>query len=173
MTAKPFVILTIACWSAVAFAQGERTPKPAPELKEINFLAGTWKTEADVKPSPMGPGGKMESTDHYEWQKGDFFLLGHVTYKSALGDGVELFVMGYDSVKKAFTYDAFNSSGERIRGKGSKTGNTIVWTATDDAPFKWRYTEKISSPTSLSIKFEASPDGSSWSTIMEGKSAKQ
>jgi hypothetical protein len=172
LTHKPFLVLAFACCST-AFGQGERTPQPAPELKEINFLAGTWKTEAEVKPSSMGPGGKMTSVDRYEWQKGNFFLIGNVAYKSTMGDGVELFVMGYDSAKKAFTYDAFNSSGERIAGRGSKTGDTIVWTNTNDAPFKWRYIEKILSPTSMSIKFEASPDGGSWNTIMEGKSTKQ
>ena len=172
MIHKPFLVLAFACCGS-AFCQGEHTPQPAPELKEINFLAGTWKTEADVKPSPMGPGGKMTSVDRYEWQKGNFFLIGNVAYKSTMGDGVELFVMGYDTAKKAFTYDAFNSSGERIAGRGVKNGDTIVWTDTGDVPFKWRYIEKIVSPTSMSIKFEASQDGSTWNTIMEGKSTKQ
>jgi hypothetical protein len=31
-------------------------PKPAPELSRLDYLAGKWVTEGDMKPGPMGPG---------------------------------------------------------------------------------------------------------------------
>ncbi len=46
------LVLTVA-----AMAQ-ESSPKPAPEHKKLEMLAGSWSLEGDVKPSPMGPGGK-------------------------------------------------------------------------------------------------------------------
>jgi hypothetical protein len=32
-------------------------PKPAPELKKLNYFAGRWTAEGDIKPGPMGSGG--------------------------------------------------------------------------------------------------------------------
>jgi len=37
---------------------------------------------------------------------------------------------------------------------------------------KGRYTAKVLLPTSYAVKFELSPDGKSWSTVMEGKTTK-
>jgi hypothetical protein len=160
--------------ATTVFAQGgEHAPQPAPEIKKLDYFAGNWHTEAEMKASPMGAGGKYTSTDSYDWQKGNFFIVGHVEYKSAIGDGTELTVMGYDPTKKVYTYDAFNSSGEHQTATGTLEGDTWTWSAGTDAPFKWRYIEKLTSPKSFSIRFEVSQDGSTWNAIMEGKSTKQ
>lgn len=37
---------------------------------------------------------------------------------------------------------------------------------------KGRYSMKILSPTSYTYKFEMSPDGTKWDTVMEGKATK-
>ncbi|MGA8029226.1 MAG: DUF1579 family protein [Bryobacteraceae bacterium] len=160
-------------FAAVAFAQGDQAPQRAPELKKLDYFVGTWKTEAEMKPGPFGPGGKVASTDHFEWQKGEFFVIGHSDFTSPMGGGVELSVMGYDPARKVFTYQSFNSVGEHESATGTVDGDTWSWASADQSPFKWRYTEKILSPTSFSVKFEGSQDGANWSTIMEGKVAKQ
>jgi hypothetical protein len=63
-------------------------PKPAPELKKVDYSAGTWIWEGDMRPGPMGPGGKMTMTEHNEWMDGGFFLTMDSEFKSAaMGSG--------------------------------------------------------------------------------------
>jgi hypothetical protein len=37
---------------------------------------------------------------------------------------------------------------------------------------KGRYTMKILTPTSYTFKYEMSPDGATWNTVMDGKATK-
>jgi len=48
-------------------------PKPAPELKQVEYFVGTWFSEGDMKPSPMGPGGKMTMTEQNHMDGGRIF----------------------------------------------------------------------------------------------------
>ncbi len=171
--------LTIASLllAAGAFAQTPH-PTPAPELKKLDYFSGNWTTEAQMKPSPYGPGGKVTGSDHIEWMQGDFFMIIHSTFSSAsMGDGVEYAVMGYDSTKKQYTYESFNSMGEHdvATCTPAADGKTWVWysSATDASPMKWRFTETILSASSYTMKFEMSQDGTNWSSVMEGKATKQ
>ncbi len=160
-------------FSMVTSAQAPQTPQPAPELKKLDYFAGTWKTDADMKASPYGPGGKMTGTDHIEWMQGNFFLLVHTQFTGAGGSGIDLGVMGYDPRKKMYTYDSFNSVGERESATGSLQGDTWTWYSDPGTGMKWRYTQKMLSSSSYAIKFEMTSDGSTWSTAMEGKATKQ
>lgn len=157
-------------------AQMQR-PAPAPELKKLEYFAGMWKMDAETKPSSFGPGGKLTGTDHIQWMEGNFFMIIHSKFSSqAMGDGVEYAVMGYDSKKKQYTYESFNSAGEHEVATGTLDSEGKVWTwysAPDTGgPMKWRYTETVLSPASYTIKFEMAPDGTSWSSVMEGKATK-
>ena len=104
-------------------------PKPAPELSKLDYLAGDWISDGDLKPGPMGPGGKMTSTDHVHWMEGKFFLVMHSKFKGAMGDGTSLAVMGYDPDKKVYTYNEFNSMGQIGHSEGTVTGDTWTWTS--------------------------------------------
>jgi len=66
------VVLMFLLAAVLAQAQMPR-PTPAPELKKLGYLVGTWSLEGDLKPGPMGPGGKMTGTAHEEWMDGSFF----------------------------------------------------------------------------------------------------
>jgi len=158
-----------------AVAQMEM-PKPAPELKKLDYFVGTWTSEGDTKPGPMGPGGKWTTTDRYQWMEGGFFLTGQTEYSGPEGKSKGPFFLGYDTNDKMFTYDAFSSMGEAGHAKGNLDGDT--WTYTSDEKmggqsFKSRYTMKILSPTSYSMKYEMSKDGTNWTTVMEGKATKR
>jgi hypothetical protein len=137
-----------------AFSQFGKAPQLSPELKKLDYFVGTWKTVGQMKPSPMGPAGTFTSTDHYEWQKGNFFLIGHSDFKSRMGDGVELSVLGYDPASKLFIYHSFSSAGEQESATGTLQGNTWTWNAVQSA-FRWRYIQKVLSPTSLTVRLEA------------------
>lgn len=152
-------------------------PKPAPELKRVEYFVGTWLSVGDMKPSPMGPGGKMTMTEHNQWMEGGFFLTMHSEFNIAgLGSGSGMAYMGFDTDKKVYTYDEFNSMGEAEHSTGSVDGDTWTWTREQHLggnAMKTRFIMKTLSPTSYTFKLETSPDGSDWSTLMDGKATKE
>jgi Protein of unknown function (DUF1579) len=171
---------TVACFVvflavAVSVQAQMEMPKPGPELKKLDYFAGTWTLEGDMKPSAMGPGGKMTETENNKWLDGGYFLAMNSDFKSAMGNGTEVSYMGYNLEDKVYTYDAFSSMGEAEHSKGTVSGDT--WTFTSDEKMggqtvKGRFIMKILSPTSYTFKFDMSQDGTNWNTVMEGKATK-
>lgn len=160
--------------AATAFGQME-APKPGPEHKKLDVFAGTWTLDGDVKPGPMGPGGKMTENQKCEWMEGGFFLVCHAEFKSVMGDGSGISLMGYSGDEKAFTYREFNSWGEATDSHGSLDGDTWTWTSDEKmgtTTMKGRFIMKITSPTAYTFTFDLSPDGTKWTTIMDGKATK-
>ena len=174
---KRFSIAVLLAFSfAAAVAQAQMPmPKPAPELKKLDYFVGVWSVEGDLKAGPMGPGGKTAGTSHEEWMDGNFFLTSRGSFNGVMGKGTEVAYMGYDSDQKMYTYTAFNSMGEHESALGAIDGDTWTWLADENMggqKMKGRFTMKILSPTAYTYKFELSPDGSTWSTVMDGKASK-
>ena len=69
-----WVVISAAGASVVA-AQAPAAPKPGPEHARLAYFVGKWKTEGEMKPGPMGPGGKMSGTDTCEWYDGHFSVV--------------------------------------------------------------------------------------------------
>jgi hypothetical protein len=161
--------------SALAAAQMEM-PKPGPELKKIDVFAGSWTLEGDMKPGPMGPGGKITETESCDWMEGDFYLVCHSEYKAEkMFNGVGLSVMGYSTDDKAYTYREFSSDGEFTDSRGALAGDTWTWTSDEKMGgmnMKGRFTMKLTSSSSYNFTFEMSQDGTTWTTVMEGKANK-
>ena len=159
---------------AAALAQMEM-PKPGPEHKKLDVFAGSWTLDGDIKPGPMGPGGKMTETEKCEWMDGGFFLVCHSDFKGVMGSGTGVSYMGYSNDDKAYTYREFNSWGEFDDSKGSVDGDTWTWTSDEKMggmAMKGRFTMKITSPTSYNFSFEMSQDGTKWTMVMDGKATK-
>jgi hypothetical protein len=161
-------------WSAVAVAQMEM-PKPGPEHKKLDVFAGTWTLDGDMKANSMGPGGKITETEKCEWMEGGFFLVCHTDFKTTMGNGSGLSVLGYSADEKAYTYREFNSWGEFNDSKGSVDGDTWTWTSDEKMgaqTMKGRFTMKVTSPTSYNFTFEMSEDGAKWTIVLDGKATK-
>ena len=171
------IILTAVMVLAVVALAQESAPKPGPELKKLDVLAGSWVVEGDVKPNPMGPGGKMSESEKCEWMEGGFYLTCHVEFKSAnSGSGSALCVFGYSPSDKAYTYREFNSWGEFEDSRGTQDGDSWTWTNDEkmgDTTMKGRFTMKFTSSTSYSFTYEMSADGAKWATVVEGKASKK
>jgi hypothetical protein len=149
--------------------------KPGPEQKKLDYYVGTWTMDGDMKSGPMGPGGKFTGTDTDEWLPGGFFVQTHETFKTPMGDGTALAVIGYNSDDKVYTYHSFSSDGQTETSAGTVEGDNWTWTSDEKMggqTMKGRYSVKVLSPTSYTFKFEMSPDGTNWSTVMEGKATK-
>src|ERR1700733_15346582 len=86
------ILLAWMALGAAALAQME-LPKPGPEHKKLDMFAGLWTLDGDMKPGPMGPGGKMTETEKGDWMDGGFFIVCHADFKSSMGDGTGLTIM--------------------------------------------------------------------------------
>jgi len=152
-------------------------PTPAPELKKLAFLVGDWTVEGTQTPGPGAPSGKWSGTSHAEWMDGNFFLVEHYDMDlGAMGKGKELACYGYDSDRGVYTYRSFSSWGETENAEGKLDGDTWTWSSTEHMGGKTmqgRFTMKVISPTSYTMKFEVSSDGKQWFTGMEGKGTKK
>src|SRR2546425_11621171 len=56
------VCLVLSSGLTLAQAPAEK-PKPGPEHKKLGYFVGKWNAEAEMKPGPFMPGGKMTSRD--------------------------------------------------------------------------------------------------------------
>jgi uncharacterized protein DUF1579 len=167
-----------AAWlvlAALSLAQME-APKPGPEHKKLDMLAGSWTLDGDIKPGDMGPGGKMTENQKCEWMDGGFFLVCHADFHSvSMGDGSGVSFMGYSTDAKAYTYREFNSWGEFMESRGSLDADTWTWLGDEkmgSMTMKGRFTMKMTSPTAYNFSFEMSPDGNKWTLVMDGKATK-
>jgi len=174
---KPFGMF-FAAWlvlSGAALAQMQM-PKPGPEHKKLDIFAGTWTLNGETKASSMGPAGKVTENEKCEWMEGGFFLVCHTDFKTTMGDGSGVSVLGYSAEDKTYTYREFNSWGEFTDSKGSVNGDAWTWTSDEKMggmSMKGRFTMKVTSPTAYDFSFEMSQDGTQWSTVMDGKATKK
>jgi hypothetical protein len=160
--------------ATAAIAQMEM-PKPGPEHKKLDMFAGSWMLDGDMKASAMGPGGKMTENEKCEWMEGGFFIVCHADFKSSMGDGSGLTLMGYSPDDKSYTYREFNSWGEFTDSKGTVDGDTWTWVNDEKMggmTMKGRFKMKIASPTSYAFSYEMSSDGTKWTMVMDGKATK-
>jgi len=177
MNLKAILLSTLVLMTASAWAQ--MAPKPGPEVKKLDYFVGTWSVEGTIAQGPWGAGGKFTSTDTSEWMPGSFFVEGRSDFKmppEVGGEGKATSFMGYDTDENAYTYDEFNSQGRREVSKGTVSGDTWTWTSSQTysgQEVKQKMTIKVLTPTSYSLKFEISMDGTNWMTFMDGKATKK
>jgi hypothetical protein len=157
MTKRGDVVLGVALSLTIGITavaqQGAIAPKPSPGHKKLAAFAGTWNDEAEIKPGPLGSGGKMSLTETCEWFTGGFSLICHTE---------EQVYRSYD----------FNSVGQSGAAKGTVDGDT--WTfdgesKIDGKLIKTRYTIQLPSPDSAVLKAEASVAGGPMTFLMELK----
>ncbi|HUO14057.1 MAG TPA: DUF1579 family protein [Verrucomicrobiae bacterium] len=153
--------------------------QPAAELLQLNVFLGDWETEGLIHPGPWGPGGKFSWTEHSEWMTGNFFLVGHWHFHMPAdmgGPGEEIFIIGYDSHRRVYTFDAFSSHGLHQVSTGRVKGGIWIWDSDalqDGKRIRQRMMIEFLSPTSYTLKFEHSSDGRKWQLFMEGQAAKK
>src|SRR6516164_9370977 len=101
LLAKVMMSAALVGFAVSARPQQPEMPKPAPELKKLEYLVGKWKVEGEAKPGPMGPGGKFTGTDAWVWMEGGFYLVNHSKFAGGgMGEGSSIAFMGYDADKK-------------------------------------------------------------------------
>ena len=160
---------------AASAAAQPAPPTPGPEQKNLAKFAGTWKMEATLQPSPMGPGGPMTGTETCKMFEGGWHLVCESTGKGPMGQMKGHAFLTYDRNTKQYRYMAINNMPDAEIATGTVTGDTWTWTSKMDMGGKTiqsRFTLTLTSPTVQTYKWEMSEDGTNWKTAMEGKSTK-
>jgi hypothetical protein len=168
--------LILGIGSGLSAGVEKETPKPAPELKKLDYFAGRWATEGEIRPGPMGSGGKFTGRNRVQWMDGGFFLVTESEFAGAMGKGAETAYMGYDSDARMYTYDSFSTLGEASHARGNVEGDTWTWrseTRMGAQTMKGRLTITVRSAAAYDFRFEMSPDGRTWTTELRGKATKE
>lgn len=175
---RSFTLLALTVFVATGEFRQVHRDAPWPELDALNYFAGDWFEEGDVKPGPTGPGGRVTMHDHREWMDGKFFLIIHSKFTALKGDGIGISLMGYDPIAKVYTWDEFYSQGEADHSKGRREGDRWIWNMNDmkmgSQMVKARQIVTIVSPTLYTFRFETSADaGATWTLGMDGTGRKE
>jgi Protein of unknown function (DUF1579) len=179
---RKFAVLgaCVVSFVGLQLASMAQTPpaKPGPEHERLGYFVGKWTTEGEMKPGPMGPGGKLTSSDTCEWFEGGFAVVCRGEGTTPMGPNKSLGILGYSTEEKAYTYYGVDNSMMSMTSvpHGTLTGDT--WTYTDESQMggqkvKSRVTIKELSPTAYTFTMELQgPDGK-WTPLMESKSTKK
>ena len=172
-------LASVLVLALAATAVAQMPDKPGPEVKKLDYFVGTWTIDGTIQPGPWGEGGKFSATGTSEWMPGNFFVVGHSDFKMPAqfgGDGKDTSFMGYDTDRNVYTSDSFSTQGRHESATGTLANDTWLWTSTVNyggQEIKQKMTIKMLSPTSHTMKFESSIDGTNWMTFMECKATKK
>jgi hypothetical protein len=161
----------------VAVAQAPPPAKPGPEHARLAYFVGKWKAEGEAKPGPMGPGGKITSTDDCQWFEGRFSVICRSEGTTPNGPSRSIGILGYSTEEKVYTYYGVDNTSMTMASvpKGTLQGDT--WTYTDESTMggqkvKSRVTIKELSPKSYTFLLEfQGPDGK-WVPAVESTNTK-
>jgi uncharacterized protein DUF1579 len=158
--------------SPTLHGQAPAAPKPGPEHQKLAYFAGRWNEVGDMKPGPMGPGGKMTATSSCEWFSGGFFLVCRGDGTGPMGENHGLGILGYSTERKRYTYYSIDNSG--MNGDiayGQFTNDTWNWEGESlmgGKTVKGHYVIKVTSPDSYTWKWEMSVAGGPMALVAEG-----
>jgi hypothetical protein len=172
-----WVIAAVVASQAGVRAQAPQAPKPGPEHQRLGYFVGRWTGEGEMKPGPMGPGGKITSDDNCEWFEGGFSVVCRSEGKSPMGPMKSIGILGYSPEEKVYVYYGIDNSNMVMASVPHGTVQGDTWTYTDEnmmggQKVKSKVTIKELSPTSYTFVMEIQgPDGK-WIPVMESKNTK-
>src|SRR5688572_14212452 len=122
------VIATLGLAAAPgARAQAGGFPKPGPEHQKLAYFIGRWTSDGEMKPGPMGPGGKVTGTGSCEWFTGGFHLVCRSKGRGPMGEMDHMYFLGYDVERKRYTYLGIDNMGSGEPAYGQLAGDTWSW----------------------------------------------
>jgi hypothetical protein len=176
---KAAIALAALATAAAQLAAAQASPQqqPGPEHQRLGYFVGRWKAEGEIKPGPMGPGGKFTGTDTCEWFEGRFAVICRSEGQGPTGPSKSIGILGYSAEDKAYTYYGVDNTAMTMSSvpKGTVQGKT--WTYTDESTMggqtvKSRVTIEEESPTAYTFRMEMQgPDGK-WAPVMQSRNTK-
>jgi hypothetical protein len=138
---------------------------------------GTWHTEGEFKPGPMGPGGRMTASETCEWFEGRFSIVCRSEGEFPAGPNRSIGLLGYSAEDGKYTYYGADNSGKTMTtvSRGTLQGDT--WTYEDESTMggrlvRTRVTMKELSPASYTFRMEALGADGTWAPLIESRATK-
>ena len=169
----------VALSSGIALAQAPAgPPKPGPEHQRLGYFVGSWHSEAEVKPNPFMPAGKMTTDGTCAWFEGGFAVVCNSSGTSPMGPTKAIGIMGYSTEEKVYTYGGVDNGPMAMTSVPRGTVKGSAWVYEDESKFggklvKFRYLMNESSPTSYTFKWQMLGEDGTWQTLIEGTSTKK
>jgi len=108
-------------------------PKPAPELAQLDWMAGSWRCAGKAPAGPLGPERTYKATFTFSKVLGDFWRSGEYHQQKSKTNPIPMHAHGFftwDPSTKTFTGVAPDSSGGYAVERISWDGTT--WTGAGD-----------------------------------------
>ena len=158
---------------SVALQAQTPAPKPGPEQKKMQLMAGDWTYEREYFANPHRAAAKhVGKYSSHEILNGFFVEYQH-TMKGPQGDIHWFEINGYDPVAKTNIFNWYGDSGGMRRGTFIITGNNGTWEGTSvmsGIQYRERGSYSLSADgTSFTKKAEISTDGKTWTPYSEMK----
>ncbi len=168
------VVAVLLAFSPMVLAQEPAgPPQPGPEEKRLGYYVGKWRSEADMKPSAFGAGGKVTGKQSCEWFAGGFHVVCHADFSGAgMGEEKVLIIFSYSREQKAYVWYRITNWGETGSAKGTVQGDTWTWHSESKIKGKvvpLRGTYKEIPPDTAMMQFEMQGDDGKWNALMEEK----
>jgi hypothetical protein len=145
-------------------------PAPTDAHRKLEALAGRWKGEETLAPSPWDPAGG-KAVGHVDNRKALEGFMVIQDYEQARGGKVTFRghgVFGYDPHRKRYTLHWFDSMGMGVSVfDGTFDGHLLTLTAVG-AQGQTRGVWDFSKPGKYHSRMEVSGDGKKWNLFMEG-----
>jgi hypothetical protein len=153
---------------STARAAGPRTADHA----RLGVFVGKWNVVGNMTSSPLSPGGRFAGLHIGAWDFDGYFVVMRYsgTDNGRTVNQIDLF--GWDAEGKRYTYDSFNSLGQRASFTGLVAGDTWSWTAERTAGgtrLLMRMVQHFTDAGTMTWKIETSTDGTHWATAVTGQ----
>ena len=151
-------------------------PPPDPELKRLEPLLGTWRSEEHTRESVLGPGVQVVSDESFGWLDGGYFMVS--TYDTKFGDepaqkGVNYW--GYDAGSGRFRIVFFSNNGPYTEDGNRYEGVVDDGTLTFEGParFQYRLDEtgkvRVNEDGSISVAWWLRDENGEWQPWMDNR----
>ena len=148
--------------------------QPAPP-KRLEVFVGSWTTVGTAQASPLGPAGRLSTTESFEWLPGGFFVVHRWEGQLGSADVSGLEILGFDARNKVFTSRFFDQAGLTGTLRANPQGNAWTWAGDADIGgklVKQRCTTILVNPDTFTTRCEYSADGFKWLASLESRSTR-
>jgi hypothetical protein len=127
-----FVICAAVFLFVTTSAAAQEVPKPAPELANLKFFAGSWSCSGDSPAGPFGPAHKTQSTVTLKSDLDGFWYAGKMTEMKTASNPHPvkgMLHLGYDTGEKQFVQVWVDNTGSRsVQMSPGWEGDSISFT---------------------------------------------
>ena len=157
--------LSLAAVQAAA-AQSAPAAQPGAEHKPLGYFVGKWTTEGEMKPGPMGPGGKLAPPTIASGSRAGT-PSSAAPRARAVGDSRSMGILGYSPEEKVYTYYGVNNTPMGMPSVPKGTFQDGTWTYTDEGTmggrkYKSRVTIEEVSPTAYTFQMAIQGGNGKW-----------